>query len=236
MTAVSGTVTIFATRLQHQLESPILVEDMRSRSNRPLTTLTPRSAQWQEWAPATSATPNPAQLDNIKAQLDLVLMALEALAGVGSDAMLQAAAELKLEGFTDRVSLWRMRASSPLRKGSGGRKKLDIEEARALVLISCYLAAEHQVRIRQAVALLEKLTEQGRPPHQAALLGDYLDRFQNTYQERMAEYLANGEAITPDQLTHLSLKLLIDLLFYSGPGGPRRLWMALLDRSIQRPL
>ncbi|MBD2314813.1 DUF3038 domain-containing protein [Desertifilum sp. FACHB-1129] len=176
-----------------------------------------------------SQTPNPEQLDNIKAQLDLVLLALEALAGIGSEAMLQAAAQLNLEAqVADRVSLWRLRQSSPLRKGSGGRKKLDVEEARSLVLISCHLAKQYQELIRRAVALLEQLTEQNRPPHQAALLGDYLDRFSNTYQERMQD----GDRTHPDRLTHLALKLLIDLLFYSGPGGPRRLWLALLDSSL----
>jgi hypothetical protein len=171
--------------------------------------------------------PDPVQLDNIKAQLDLVLLSLEALAGIGSEAMLQAADDLHLtELVADRVSLWRLRQSSPLRKGHG-RKRLDVEEARSLVLITCYLAKQHQELIRRAVALLEQLTEQNRQPHQAALLGDYLDAFNNMYQERMDE----GDATSPDQLTHLALKLLIDLLFYSAPSGSRRLWMALLDRS-----
>lgn len=174
-------------------------------------------------------TPAPEQLDNIKAQLDLVLLALEALAGIGSEAMLQAVAQLNLDTkVTDRVTLWRLRQSSPLRKGSGGRKKLDVEEARSLVLISCHLAKQHQELIRRAVALLEQVSEQNRPPHKVALLGDYIDNFSNTYQERMQEV----EETSPDLLTHLSLKLLIDLLFYSGPGGPRRFWLALLDRSV----
>ena len=174
-------------------------------------------------------TPAPEQLDNIKAQLDLVLLALEALAGIGSEAMLQAVAQLNLDTkVTDRVTLWRLRQSSPLRKGSGGRKKLDVEEARSLVLISCHLAKQHQELIRRAVALLEQVSEQNRPPHTVALLGDYIDNFSNTYQERMQEV----EETSPDLLTHLSLKLLIDLLFYSGPGGPRRFWLALLDRSV----
>jgi hypothetical protein len=176
--------------------------------------------------------PDPSQLDNIKSQLDLVLLAIETLTGVGSEAMLQAATSLKLEDIVaDRVSLWRLRQSNPLRKGQGGRKKLDIEEARALVLICCHLAKQHQELIRRAVALLEQLTEQNRPPHQAALLGDYLDRFQNTYEDRMEEdNLPNSNA-----LNHLALKLLIDLLFYSGPQGARRLWMALLERSMGSP-
>ncbi|EKQ68591.1 Protein of unknown function (DUF3038) [Leptolyngbyaceae cyanobacterium JSC-12] len=172
--------------------------------------------------------PDPSQLDNIKAQLDLVLLALEALAGIGSEAMLKAAADLDLESMVaDRVALWRLRQASPLRKGQGGRKKLDVEEARALVLICCHLAKDHQELIRRAVALLEQVTEQHREPHQVSLLGDYLDRFHNTYQERMED----GDAISPDTLTNLAFKLLIDILFYSAPNGPRRLWLALLDRT-----
>lgn len=172
--------------------------------------------------------PDPSQLDNIKAQLDLVLLALEALVGIGSEAMLQAATELNLESMVaDRVALWRLRQSSPLRKGQGGRKKLDVEEARALVLISCHLAKQDQELIRRAVALLEQMAEQNREPHQTALLGDYLDRFNNLYQERMDD----GDNVSPQILTQLALKLLIDLLFYSASNGPRRLWLALLDRA-----
>lgn len=182
---------------------------------------------WDELTLASQ--PDPTQLDNIKAQLDLVLLALEALANVSSEAILQAAANLNLTNVVaDRVSLWRLRQSSPLRRGQG-RKRLDVEEARALVLIICHLAKQHQELIRRAVTLLEQLTEQNREPHQAALLGDYLDSFSNTYQERMDD----GENISPDQLTHLALKLLIDLLFYSAPNGSRRLWLALLDRSVR---
>lgn len=173
--------------------------------------------------------PNPDQLDNIKAQLDLVLVALEALTGVGSEAMLQAAADLNLTTVVaDRVSLWRLRQSSPLRKGQG-RKRMDVEEARAIVLIICHLAKQHQELIRRAVALLEQLSAQNREPHQAALLGDYLDSFSTMYQERMED----GDSVAPDRLTPLALKLLIDLLFYSAPSGSRRLWMALLDRSVK---
>jgi Protein of unknown function (DUF3038) len=175
-----------------------------------------------------SQSPDPTQLDNIKAQLDLVLLSLEALAGISSEAMLQAAAELNLESLVaDRVALWRLRQSSPLRKGQGGRKKLDVEEARALVLISCHLAGKHQELIRRAVALLEQTTEQNREPHQTALLGDYLDKFTNTYQERMED----NEVTSPSDLTELALKLLIDLLFYSAASGSRRLWLALIDRA-----
>jgi hypothetical protein len=127
------------------------------------------------------------------------------------------------------VALWRLRQSNPLRKGQGGRKKLDVEEARSLVLITCYLAKQYQELIRRAVGLLEQMAENKREPHQAALLGDYIDAFCNTYQERMEE----NEQITTDMLTHLALKLLVDLLFYSANGGHRRLWLALIDSSAK---
>jgi Protein of unknown function (DUF3038) len=170
---------------------------------------------------------SPTQLDNIKAQLDLVLLALEALVGIGSEAILATAKGLQLnEYLSDRVSLWRLRQASPLRKGQG-RKKLDIEEARALVLIICQLALDNHGQIRQAVTLLEQLTLKNEPPHRAAVLGDYLDNFSNTYQERME----GDPDPEPETLSQLALQLLIDLLFYSGAGGTRRLWLALLDRA-----
>ena len=59
-----------------------------------------------------------AQLTSIKAQLDLVLMAIEALTQIGSDAVLLSAKALQLDqALSDRVGLWRLRQASPLRKG-----------------------------------------------------------------------------------------------------------------------
>lgn len=179
--------------------------------------------------PATDLEPAPApeQLDSIKAQLDLVLLALESLVGLGSEAMLEAAEHLGLTVLMgDRVTLWRLRQASPLRKGQG-RKKLDVDEARGLVLVSVYLAQQHHKKIREAVTLLETATAQNKPPHRVALLGDYLDAFNNFYEDRM-----NPEDLpTPEALRDLALKLLVDLLFYSQTSGTRRLWLALLERS-----
>ena len=186
------------------------------------------ASEQPNWEPfSLSSQPDPSQLDNIKAQLDLVLLALEGLTGIGSDAMLQAAKELNVaDAVADRVSLWRLRQASPLRKGQG-RKRLDVEEARSLVLIICHLAQGHQELIRRAVALLEQVAAEEQEPHRTALLGDYLDNFSNMYQERMDD----GASAPIDTLSHLALKLLIDLFFYSSPQGVRRLWMALLDRT-----
>ncbi|HEY9886898.1 MAG TPA: DUF3038 domain-containing protein [Candidatus Obscuribacterales bacterium] len=186
-----------------------------------------------EFQPTSQSTsgaepaPTPEQLDNIKAQLDLVLLALEALTGLGSEAMLEAAKQLSLASLMgDRVTLWRLRQASPLRQGQG-RKKLDVDEARGLVLVSVYLAQQHQQKIRQAVTLLEAATAQNKAPHRVGLLGDYLDTFSNFYEDRMTADVAP----TPDTLRDLALKLLVDLLFYSQAGGARRLWLALLERS-----
>ena len=168
------------------------------------------------------------RLDSIKAHLDILLLALESIAGITSDDVVRAAIELQLEEVVgDRVALWRLRQSSPLRKGKG-RKKLDVEEAQGLVFIICYLAAHRQERIRRAVTLLEQMVVENRLPHQAALLGDYLDAFTNSYQERLED-----PQQTPEVLGDLALKLLVDLLFYSGPNGRERLWIALFESSVR---
>ena len=193
---------------------------------RPIFKKQPSVTRWQELH--RLRVPSVNQLDNIKTHLDIVILALESIANISSEAMLAAAKELKLESvLADRVALWRLRQSNPLRKSSGGRKKLDVEEARSLVLIICYLAKEHQELLRRAVTLLEQVSQQQQKPHQTALLGDYLDKFINIYQERME----TESKITPEVLTDLALKLLVDLLFYSGKNGHRLLWLAILDRS-----
>lgn len=168
------------------------------------------------------------QLDNIKAHLDLILVALESLAKIGSESILQAAQALDLDKvIAHRVGLWRLRQASPLRKSSSGRKKLDIEEARSLVLIICYLAKEYQDLIRRAVTLLEQVNSQEQEPSKIALLGDYLDTFSSLYENRMEATKLLNHA----QLSQLAFKLLVDLLFYSSHHGHRRLWLALLDYS-----
>ncbi|MGK7950627.1 MAG: DUF3038 domain-containing protein [Xenococcaceae cyanobacterium] len=193
---------------------------------RPIVNQQPSVTRWQELH--RLRVPSVNQLDNIKAHLDIVILALESIANISSEAMLAAAKELKLESvLADRVALWRLRQSNPLRKSSGGRKKLDVEEARSLVLIICYLAKQNQELLRRAVTLLEQVTQQQQEPHHTALLGEYLDKFINMYQERMQ----TEAKITPEILADLALKLLVDLLFYSGKNGHRLLWLAILERA-----
>ena len=163
-------------------------------------------------------------LGDIKCHLDLVLLALEAIANINSEAIIKAAVDLNLESkIGDRITLWRLRSSNPKRKTSGGRKKLDVEEARSLVLIICHLAHQHQELLRRGVSLLE--VTQDKPAHQTALLGNYLDRFIELYQSRI------DSKNSPKSLTDLAWKLLIDLLFYSGINGHRLLWVAIFDSA-----
>ena len=104
-----------------------------------------------------------------------------------------------------------------------------MEEARSLVLIICHLAKQHQELIRRGVGLLEQVTEQNKELHHTALLGDYLDRFINLYQERIDQ--PHDISLSPESLSQLALKLLIDLLFYSGNNGHRLLWLAIFDAA-----
>lgn len=181
---------------------------------------------WQNFT--VESTPDTEQLENIKTHLDVLLIALESLTEISSEAILLAAKQLNLESIVaDRVALWRLRQSNPKRKSTGGRKKLDIEEARSLVLIICYLARKRHQSIRHACELLARTSQQKQPLHHNPILGEYFDAFINIYQERM-QMIDN---ITSESLYNLAQKLLIDLLFYSSPNGHRRLWLALLDYS-----
>jgi hypothetical protein len=164
----------------------------------------------------------------IKAQLDLLLLGLECLSGESSEVVLKAAQDLHLEQWvSDRVNLWRLRNASPLRRSSGGRKKVDIEEARALVLIISHLAQHLHDKIRSTVEHLEVAVAAEKSPFHEPLIGDYLDEFHSHYRSRMID----GDQRTNDSITELGLRLLIDLLFYSSKYGSRRLWSALLTRS-----
>jgi hypothetical protein len=184
---------------------------------------TPSIAKWQGLH--RLKTPSIDQLDNIKSHLDLVILSLEAIANITSETILQAATTLELDSVVrDRVELWRLRQANPWRKSSGGRKKIDVEEARSLVLIICYLAKQEKELLRRAVSLLEEVTTQNKQPHTMALLGDYLDKFINLYQERMSD----KTTMNIEELNQLGLKLLIDLFFYSGNNGHRLLWLAIL--------
>ncbi|WP_319420677.1 DUF3038 domain-containing protein [Pleurocapsa sp. FMAR1] len=185
------------------------------------------SSRWQDLA--TPKLIGDDRLENIKSYLDLAILALEAIANISSEAIIEAAKDLNLESIVgERLTLWRLRASNPLRKSTGKRKKLDVEEARSLVLIICYLANQHQELLRRAVSLLEQTAEQNKTPRQTALLEKYLDKFINYYHERIND----SDTLSIESLSELAWKLLISLLFYSSNNGHCLLWVAIFDATL----
>jgi Protein of unknown function (DUF3038) len=79
--------------------------------------------------------PDAQQLDNLKIHLNLILVALEALAKIDSESILQAAQALNLDKIiVDRVEFWQLDQDNLLDKSSSGLPRLnirDIEEAKS---------------------------------------------------------------------------------------------------------
>ena len=162
-----------------------------------------------------------------KAVLDFLLLALETLSDEGSEAMLAAASALGLEStIGDRVTLWRLRNANPLRKSSGGRKKVDVDEVRALVLVTCYLARQQNDRIRHVIEKLEECFAREISPLKEPAIADYLDAFHTGYRERMVD----GDSKSQRDISELALSLLVELLYYGSQFGPMRLWNSLVTR------
>ncbi len=187
---------------------------------------TPKTKEWQGLANFSAA--NNDELNKIKSHLNLILLALEAIAEINSEAILQAAQDLNLDSvISDRLTWWRLNSPNPPVKSSEDTKKLDVEVAKSLVLIICYLASQHQELLRRGVSLLEQATEQNKAPDQTTLLGNYLERFINYYHERISD----SQNIAAQTLSPLAWKLLIALLFYSGQNGHRLLAIAIFDMA-----
>ncbi|MGV2828444.1 DUF3038 domain-containing protein [Myxosarcina sp. GI1(2024)] len=176
----------------------------------------PSESRWQDLQQLR--VPDRQQLDRIEAYLDLVLLALVAIAKLNSETLLQAAEELNLTAIVgEHLSRWRSGMAN---------KSLDVEEARSLVLIICHIAERERELIRRAVSLLEQIEAEHREPESVTLLKDYLNKFINLYRSQTEE----RSPVTFD-LSKLAWKLLTDLLFYSGSNGHRLLWLATLDAA-----
>jgi hypothetical protein len=164
------------------------------------------------------------QLDNIWDRLDTILLALQAIADLTPQNILQAAKELNLASvMEEHKDLWWLPRSDS-EDEIPRNQELEIKKARSLVLIICHLARQHQELIRRAVSLLEQATEENQQPEQITLLANYLDKFLKIYQE-------NKDRISLEDISQLALKNLIDLLFYSGNNGHDLLWSVILEDS-----
>ncbi|MDB9511790.1 DUF3038 domain-containing protein [Kamptonema animale CS-326] len=167
-------------------------------------------------------------------QIDLMLLAIEALYLGGAEQMLAVAKELELEGIVKhRVALWLLRNTNPLRLFSQ-RRSLTVLEAKALVAIACYLARRLTVRIRQLLLEYHQMNQKGVPLEQNLSLADYLERFRAHFRSRMNPRRSLVVAYGSDEkLNELALNLLGKLLFCTGTAGMQRFWISLFDGEVE---
>ncbi|MBV8886161.1 MAG: DUF3038 domain-containing protein [Chroococcidiopsidaceae cyanobacterium CP_BM_RX_35] len=167
-------------------------------------------------------------------QIDLILLAIEALELSGSEAILAVAKELELEGIVkNRVNLWRLRSTNPLRRAHT-RRSLSLREAKALVVIACYLARRLTVVIRELLLVYQKMSEKQIPLEQNLRLSSYLERFKVHFRSRMNPRRSAVVAYSSDEkLNQLALSLLGQLLFCTGTAGMQRFWISLFDGEVE---
>ncbi|NET59506.1 MAG: DUF3038 domain-containing protein [Symploca sp. SIO2E6] len=167
-------------------------------------------------------------------QIDLMLLAIESLELGGSEEMLLVTKELELQDIIkNRVVLWRLRCSNPWRR-SYSRNPLALEQAKALVLISCHLARRMTVLIRQLLLAYQQLMEKQIPLENHFRLSDYLARFRAHFRSRMNPRRAKVAAYcaSDEKLNELALSLLTKLLFCTGTSGMQRFWSSLFDGEV----
>lgn len=165
-------------------------------------------------------------------QIDLILLAIEALDLGGSEAILWASRELELQDIIkNRVVAWRLRATNPMRRNSQ-RQPLSLIEAKALVMVICHLAEQLATVIRQLLLAYEQLTEKQLSLDHSPRLANYLERFRAHFRARMNPKRTTVMAYDDEKLNQLALSLLSQLLFYTGTAGTQRLWNSLFDGEV----
>jgi Protein of unknown function (DUF3038) len=169
-----------------------------------------------------------------KVELDLMLLAIEAIESSSSDRILELAQELGLEDIIkNRIVLWRMRSTNPMRRAHT-RRSLTIKEAKALSAIGCRLASRLAVTIRQLLLANQQLSLKQIPPEYNFRLSEYLDRFRAHFRSRMNPRRAKVSIYQDDnQLNELAVSLLSKLLFCTGTLGTQRLWTSLFDGEVK---
>ncbi|SKB15505.1 conserved hypothetical protein [Planktothrix sp. PCC 11201] len=163
--------------------------------------------------------PQAEQWGKITVQIQILLLAIEALIGIPLETILQVGNLLKLEpNVPDKIKLLEKKSEE---------NPLSLEEMRSLVLIICYIAQQDQILIRRALGLVEQMAQQKTDFRQVTLLRDYLDTFNHSYQQWMTQHPQ-----PPLDLDTLAIKLLIDLLFYSKPNSHQQLWLTFIESPV----
>jgi hypothetical protein len=169
-----------------------------------------------------------------KVELDLMLLAIEAIESSSSEQILELAKELNLDDvIKNRIVLWRMRSTNPMRRAHT-RRNLSIKEAKALSAIGCRLASRLTVTIRQLLLAQQQLSAKEIPPECNFRLSEYLDRFRAHFRSRMNPRRTKVAIYQEDdKLNQLGISLLSKLLFCTGTLGTQRLWMSLFDGEVK---
>lgn len=170
----------------------------------------------------------------VRLQIDLMLLAIEALYLGGSEHMLALVSQLELQNIIkNRVVLWQLRSTNPLRLNSQ-RRPLSLLEAKALVVIICNLGRRLTVRMRQLLIDYDQMRKKEMPLDQHLQLSSYLERFRAHFRSRMNPRRAGVMAYNSDQkLNDLAMDLLRKLLFCTGTAGMQRFWVSLFDGEIE---
>lgn len=82
------------------------------------------------------------------------------------------------------------------------------------------LLQQNQELIRRACSLLEQMNQDNESLNYYGVVKDYLHKFKQNYQPE----LVSPATLSSEDTEKLALKLLPDLLFYSGKNGDRLLW------------
>jgi Protein of unknown function (DUF3038) len=169
-----------------------------------------------------------------KVELDLMLLAIEAIESSSSEQILELAKELNLDDvIKNRIVLWRMRSTNPMRRAHT-RRNLSVKEAKALSAICCRLASRLTVTIRQLLLAQQQLSIKKIPPECNFRLSEYLDRFRAHFRSRMNPRRTKVAIYQDDdKLNQLAISLLGKLLFCTGTLGTQRLWMSLFDGEVK---
>ncbi|MFH7243601.1 MAG: DUF3038 domain-containing protein [Spirulina sp.] len=168
-----------------------------------------------------------------RTQIDLMLLAIEALDLGGSEAMLAVAQDLGLDPVVKgRVNLWLLRSTNPMRRYSQ-RRPMTLEEAKAMVAIIGNLARRLTVLMRQLLTGYQQLRDRGLSLDHHLRLADYLQRFRTHFRARMNPRRAGVIVYSTDErLDELAMQLLEQLLLCSGILGTQRLWSSLFDGEV----
>ncbi|MDJ0746487.1 MAG: DUF3038 domain-containing protein [Xenococcaceae cyanobacterium MO_167.B27] len=167
-------------------------------------------------------------------EIDLLLLAIEALELGASEKMLATVKKLELEEIIpNRVALWRIRSSNPWRR-SYTRDFLTLNQAKALVILIGDRAKQLMVLIRQLLVVQQQMKAKQLPLENHFRLSEYLERFRAHFRSRMnprrtkVSLLLASEA----ELNDLAMSYLEKLLFCTGTKGMERVWFSLFDGEV----